>query len=74
MDNSTFTLIDGGIMDISMEVGQKYWTFYVSPTGWKQVHHSTWHDDMIDNIRLKEGRVFDSETQAKTAAALVYKR
>ena len=53
-----------------MNKGDKYFTYYISPTGYKQALEATFTGNFIDYKRMNENRVCVSLREAKTKAAL----
>lgn len=51
-----------------MELNDRYWTYYLDPlTGYGQVVQSKYEGSYVDSKRDREGRIFKSERDAKTA-------
>lgn len=48
----------------TLKVGDKYWTYYVSPLGFQQVLHTTYSGDMTDRRRINTHRIFKDEAEA----------
>lgn len=70
------TVIEGdGIPEIKIpNANEKYWTYYLNPkTQFDQVIESVWTGGFVDQIRLKEGRIYTTKQIADTACDLASK-
>lgn len=47
------------------QMGEEYWTFYKD-----RVFQTRWRNDMVDNQRLREGRTFKTNEEAKKALGI----
>ena len=54
-----------------MNKGEKYFTYYKSPAGFRQALEATYTGSIVDMKRIKNGLVYDSLQKAKTALALI---
>jgi len=50
---------------VPTEIGEKYFTWYESPSGFRQALEVTFKNDRTDNIRIREGRIAASLHEAK---------
>jgi len=50
--------------------GQKYFTWYESPKGFKQALEATWTGDRTDILREQQGRIMKSLREAKDKVGL----
>jgi len=48
-----------------MKIGEKYFTWYESQSGYRQALEATFTDSMVDRIRIKEGRIVKTLREAK---------
>ena len=53
-----------------MKQGEKYFTWYESPSGYRQAFEATFTDSMVDRIRIREKRIAKSLRDAKDKVSL----
>jgi len=53
-----------------MKIGERYYTWYESPSGYRQALEATFTDSMVDRIRIREKRIAKSLREAKDKVGL----
>jgi len=66
-------IIDGDLgkdIEVPTKIGERYFTWYISPLDFRQALEAIFKNDRVDNIRIKEGRIAKTLREAKDKARL----
>lgn len=55
---------------VPTKIGERYFTWYISPLDFRQALEVIFKNDRVDNIRIKEGRIASTLREAKDKAGL----
>jgi len=67
------TMIDGDLgkdITVPTKIGERYFTWYISPLDFRQALEAIFKNDRVDNIRIKEGRIAKTLREAKDKVGL----